>query len=246
MLLQVSGTFTFTPTSPVLSNINEIILQCDTSAAPVTVNLPRISTFGGQLTFRVKVIDGSGNAATNRITVNTASGDFFLGSQTQVIVNGNGASIEAIIVSRTQWAAFVNTSQFPLYYRRLIMTPPDVLALNTTAFTLVPAVTGKIIKPVFFVSTLDFNSVAYASAEFLNAAFHSYNGALISPAFTIAFITSSVKRISDTSIEAIQTLNSSRPYTDYLSNAWQILAPSPITLGNSNIIIDIQYTLIDQ
>jgi hypothetical protein len=57
----------------------------DTSTNSVTVTMPSSPSFGDE----VRIIDGTGNAATNRITV--TSGDNINGSSSDLIIDANGA-----------------------------------------------------------------------------------------------------------------------------------------------------------
>lgn len=247
MLVPVSGTFRLSPLSvPTFTTLNEIILNCDTSSAPVIINLDSISEFGGQLTFRVKIIDGSGNASTNPITINTAVGDSFAGGNTSLIINGNNAVVEVIMVGRFIWATFnSNVSQISnVYSGQKILTPADITTLHTTSFILASGISSKVIKPVSAVFTMNFNSVAYTSGVVtLRSTFGSVNAALISSFNTM--ITSGVSKIQDASFLCLQTISASNNLSNYAGYDWALTTSGAIAGGgNSSVIVDYSYGII--
>jgi hypothetical protein len=49
---------------------NEVRILCDTTLAPITLNLPPISSFNGIWNLKLWIIDFGGNASVNNIIVN--------------------------------------------------------------------------------------------------------------------------------------------------------------------------------
>ena len=239
MLMPISGTFNFPiHEHPTITQLQEIILQCDTSSAPVIINLPVIETyFGGQLTFIVKVNDNSNNASTNPITINTAGGNFFIGSQTQFIINGNGASVELIIVSTTRWSVLTASSQLPVFSGQKIITPADMLVIHTTPFNLVRAIIGKTIQPISLVSTLNFNSIGRR----INIRYGTFDSTTtVIPSAMIDSVVSDINSgfVAQAVSSAVGNLS------DYQNKDFNLMSNGAITTGNSSITVDYQYTIV--
>jgi hypothetical protein len=105
MVVNVSGTYTLVPDAS-WDNIqtDEVRLLCDTSLAPVVINLPEISALNGVWNVKILVVDKSQNAAINNITVNSVGGNT-IGSDTVEVLNKNGAALELQVLSATNWLA---------------------------------------------------------------------------------------------------------------------------------------------
>ncbi len=82
---------TIGPGSPHLLLNTEEVIQPDTTASPVTINLSLGTTYTVGRVFGVK--DMNGNAATNNITINTSGGQL-LDGLTSFVMNINYASIQ--------------------------------------------------------------------------------------------------------------------------------------------------------
>jgi hypothetical protein len=83
-------------------NIQAIHLQCDTTAAPVNIQLPTIAQMAGFLNFQIFINDVSNNAATNNITLLIAGSDLINHAATAVI-NTNGMGGQLQIVGLEDW-----------------------------------------------------------------------------------------------------------------------------------------------
>jgi hypothetical protein len=104
-IINVSGTYTLVPDSSWQDlQTDEIRLLCDTSLAPVIVNMPSIASLNGLWNVKIFVVDKSQNAATNNITINAVGGNK-IGSDTSELINVNGAAIEVQVLSSTNWLA---------------------------------------------------------------------------------------------------------------------------------------------
>jgi hypothetical protein len=70
---------------------NEVRLVCDSALAVPTIELPAISSFGGNYDVTIIIVDSTGSAVTNNILVNvgTASGDRINTSATGWKINAN-------------------------------------------------------------------------------------------------------------------------------------------------------------
>ena len=82
---------------------NKLIV--DTSSSAVTVNLPTIASFGDE----VKIIDGTGNAATNNITINR-NGHKILASDSDFTIDVDRTAVDLVYYNTTNgWIISGNT-----------------------------------------------------------------------------------------------------------------------------------------
>jgi hypothetical protein len=151
----VSGT-------PVLTN-NDVVLYCDTSSGPVTINLLDIPNDYWMTTWKLYVVDNSNNASTNNITINAGTGQT-INAQSSVILNVNGGSCIvrisgnttfvceplAINLSDTGWvdlegfsflgSSFTRKPQFRVYGKQIFFRGTAIVPLSSASngSTLVP------------------------------------------------------------------------------------------------------------
>jgi hypothetical protein len=105
MVKNVSGTYTLVPDASWQDlQTDEIRLLCDTSLAPVIINMPTIAALNGFWNVKILVVDKSQNAAVNNITINATGGNN-IGSDTTEVINKNGGAIELQVLSLTNWLA---------------------------------------------------------------------------------------------------------------------------------------------
>jgi hypothetical protein len=111
MLKTITGTYDLVPNSSWNDlQTEEIRLVCDTTSAPVVVNLPQISSIvGGTLNVKIYVVDGAGNAATNNITINPG-GSNKIGASTSYVINVNNGGSYIQIGSPTNWLLTPNNT----------------------------------------------------------------------------------------------------------------------------------------
>jgi hypothetical protein len=111
MLKTITGTYDLVPNSSWNDlQTEEIRLVCDTTSAPVVVNLPQISSIvGGTLNVKIYVVDGAGNAATNNITINPG-GSNKIGASTSYVINVNNGGAYIQIGSPTNWLLTPNNT----------------------------------------------------------------------------------------------------------------------------------------
>jgi hypothetical protein len=105
--LRISGTYGLKadPTWKQVT-LDEIYLECDTSSAPVTINLFEIAELDGFWNVKIYVSDISNNALNNNITINAGGSDDIDGDgNSNVQITGNGEAVALKIVSGTQWLA---------------------------------------------------------------------------------------------------------------------------------------------
>jgi hypothetical protein len=84
--------------------LQEVFLECDTTLAPVTINLFEIANLNGFWNVKLVVSDPNNNAGTNNITINTSGSDELdQQGNNQIVLNTNGESVALQVVSATQW-----------------------------------------------------------------------------------------------------------------------------------------------
>jgi hypothetical protein len=104
----VSGTYTVFK--------DDVTILCDTSTAPVTINLLQIPSNGGytkqgnwSTQYKLYVVDFNDNSATNNITIVAPTG-FKINGQPSIILNSNGGSVIVRIASNLDYIAFSSAS----------------------------------------------------------------------------------------------------------------------------------------
>lgn len=117
----ITGTYDLVA-DPIWKNLvlQEIYLECDTSLAPVTINLFSITDLGRFWNVKIYVADISNNAGTHPITIN-AGGTDTINRQGLVnfTVDFNGGDAVLNVVTVNKWSAFSQTilTQTGLTYR---------------------------------------------------------------------------------------------------------------------------------
>jgi len=115
--MAISGTYNLVA-NPTWKNLvlQEIYLECDTTLAPVTINLFPIFDLGRFWNVKIYVTDISNNAGTNPITINAGSSGLPLVSDTinrqgltNFTINYNGGDAVLMIVTGNKWSAFSQT-----------------------------------------------------------------------------------------------------------------------------------------
>lgn len=85
--------------TPVLTN-NDVVLYCDTSTGPVTINLLDIPNDYWMTTWKLYVVDYSNNAGTNNIRINAGTGQT-INAQPDVVLSVSGGSCIVRITGNT-------------------------------------------------------------------------------------------------------------------------------------------------
>lgn len=76
--------------TPIIYN-DDVVLYCDTITGAVTINLLQIPKAYWMTTYKLYVVDASGNASINNITINAGSGQT-INASSSVTINTNGGS----------------------------------------------------------------------------------------------------------------------------------------------------------
>ena len=106
----ITGTYNVSPTLASQPILQELYLECDTSA-PVTINLFEIAQVQRQWDLVIYVSDATNNAGLFPITINCGVGNHFdqLGVNS-LTLNVDGSAVELRIVSDTAWLASKGSS----------------------------------------------------------------------------------------------------------------------------------------
>jgi len=86
----------------------DTILLCDTSSAPVVVNLDTFTANYWSTQYTLYVVDYSGNAAVNNITVNAPSG-YTINTMSAYVISANNVAIKVSIAADTKYIADYST-----------------------------------------------------------------------------------------------------------------------------------------
>ena len=89
---------------------DDVVLLCDTSGAPVTINLYDIPNGYWSTQWKLYVVDNSSNASVNNITINAGAGQLING-QASLVLNTNDSAAMIRIISDTNFIGnLTNTS----------------------------------------------------------------------------------------------------------------------------------------
>jgi hypothetical protein len=81
---------------------DDVILLCNTSTGPVTINLLQIPDNQWLTTYKLYVIDNSSNASINNITINAGIGQT-INNQSSIVISTNGECTLVRIVGNSQY-----------------------------------------------------------------------------------------------------------------------------------------------
>ncbi len=89
--------------SPIIYQ-DDVILLCDTSTGPVTINLLEIPDDAWMTTYKLYVIDNSSNASVNNITINAGVGQL-INNAASVVISTDGEGCLVRILSNNQYVS---------------------------------------------------------------------------------------------------------------------------------------------
>ncbi len=81
---------------------DDVVLLCDTSSAPVTINLFDIPNGFWSTQWKLYIVDNSSNASVNNITINAGAGQLING-QASLVLNANNSAALIQIISDTNF-----------------------------------------------------------------------------------------------------------------------------------------------
>lgn len=111
--------------------VQELRLECDTTLAPVIINLFDIAALQGFYNIKLFIVDKTNNAGTNNITIN-AGGTNTIDGQSNLVLNSNGAATEMQVFSSDQWGSFESIGASGSVPQRII-TVDQTFGNDTTA-----------------------------------------------------------------------------------------------------------------
>jgi len=95
----VSGTVTVLP--------DDVILLCDTSTAPVVIDLDEVPENFWNTLYKLYIVDNSDNAGTNNITINAPAG-YKVNNATSLVLAQNGAGAIVRVLDNSNYVASLN------------------------------------------------------------------------------------------------------------------------------------------
>lgn len=114
----IMGTYNLVA-NPLWKNLvlQEIYLECDTTLAPVTINLFPISELKRFWNVKIYITDSSNNASVNPITINSGSSGVPLTADkinkdgvTSFVISDNGGDAVLSVANENSWSAFSQSS----------------------------------------------------------------------------------------------------------------------------------------
>ena len=117
VVTNISGTYNLVANSIWQTLVlQEVRLECNTSLAPVTINLFEIAELNRLWNVKIYITDISANASVNNIIVNASGSDTIDATGlTQLVISNNGVSAVFAVVNQTQWVALEsNASSAPI------------------------------------------------------------------------------------------------------------------------------------
>jgi hypothetical protein len=95
--------------------VTNIWIQTDTTTAPINIYLPVLTTLNGRYNIDINVVDISGTALTNPITIFASGSDIIDENlSTSVVINKNEASLLILGVSDNQWMSLESATASPV------------------------------------------------------------------------------------------------------------------------------------
>lgn len=109
---------------------DDVVLNCDTSTAPVNINLLEIPDNHWNTVYKLYIVDISANASVNNITINAGAGQTINGVASITVTQNNGAVIVRV-ANNNSYAGMFNYSTNP--------SPVDTGWLDLQGFSWVSA-----------------------------------------------------------------------------------------------------------
>ncbi len=121
----ITGTYNLA-VDPLWKNVQqqEIFLECDTTLAPVTINLFEIADLNRFWGVKIIISDKASNAFTNNIIINTSGSDTIDDDTTvQIVLDTNGESIAFQVAGESQWIALESVAGTSTSYNLVVGNP---------------------------------------------------------------------------------------------------------------------------
>ena len=98
-----------TVTGTVIVYPDDVVLNCDTSLAPVIIDLAKIPANYFSTQYKLYIVDSGNNASVNNITINSGAGQT-INSASSIKITTNGGSVAVIISSNTTYTGLESNS----------------------------------------------------------------------------------------------------------------------------------------
>jgi hypothetical protein len=224
----------------------EVFLECDTTTAPVTINLFAIANLNRFWNVRIIIADVNSNAGTNNITINSGSVGLIPVFDTidqdgnvQAVLNQNGESITLQPVSPTQWIATQSVGGLSPTWN--LIQGDGGLGGDPTVFSGLTQVSGKV-----DVTTLGngniYNLKGFTTFDGSNNVYAKYIGLITVDLGSNTLITSNASTIDCTDSGLAGTITSTLANNAWVTNTssgaseqipFVVINPDN-TLGNPN------------
>jgi hypothetical protein len=170
----ISGIYNLLSTDVSQNPIQELWLECDTTLAPVTINLFEIAELQRQWSIKIHISDASNNASANAITINASPLNFFDNDSTsQISINANGSAIILQVASETQWFAIESVTTLESKFTLIAGDPlsgGDIRVLSdfqpTSGLVEIPPLPTPL-KSFEYVARVDFDGLSNVYAHYL-------------------------------------------------------------------------------
>lgn len=128
----ITGIYNLPATLASQSPLQEVWLECDTTLAPVTINLFEIAELNRQWLVKIHIVDSSANASNNNIVINTAGSDGIDGEYgTSYVINTNNGSALFLVANETTWFAINGSGVGNQYKMRQLPNSSDTYEWDT-------------------------------------------------------------------------------------------------------------------
>jgi hypothetical protein len=226
--------------------LQELFLECDTTLAPVTINLFPIVDLNRFWNVKIVVSDVNNNAGTNNITINAGSVGLVPVFDTidqdgnvQVVLNENGESLSLQVASATQWIGSASTGGLVPTWN--LIQGDAGLGGDPTVFSGLTQVSGKVDSTTLG-STNIYNLKATTDFDGSNNVYAKYIGLITVDLGSNFFITSNASTIDCTDGALTGTITSTLANNAWVTNTlsgsseqipFVVINPDN-TLGNPN------------
>jgi hypothetical protein len=225
--------------------LQEIFLECDTTSAPVTINLFPIVDLNRFWNVKIVVSDVNNNAGTNNIIINAGSvglvpvfDSIDQDGNVQVVLNQNGESLSLQVASATQWLGSESIGGVSPTWN--VIEGDALLGGDPTVFSGLTQVSGKVDSALS--SNNIYNLIGYTTFDGSTNVYAKYIGLITVDLGSVLSLTSSASTIQCTDVALTGTITSTLANNAWVTNTlsgsseqipFVVINPDN-TLGNPN------------
>lgn len=177
------------------------------------------------------------DADVTRVDISNGQVNFKINGFNEIEIDSNGLTVNGLTSSTTRLVSADSNGLLVLGtdIREISVTisSTDILALATTNYNLIPAITGKIIQPISIMMRMDYNSITYTGDT---TVLISCNETVDDYLWSSDILSSGVSVIRSASEDGTGPLKVSNTIALYSNSA-------PLS-GNSDLIVNILYRVI--